>query len=76
MRGSDLLEYAFQDEIFASDQIKQPHDIWLYTDLPEYRLSVPTHVKESKEDIPIFCSAAQNHEGNWVTHATRALIYA
>ena len=33
----DLLEYAFQDEIFASDRIKKPRDLWLYTDVPEHR---------------------------------------
>ena len=72
----DLLEYAFQDEIFGSDRIKESHDIWLYTDVPEHRLSVPIHIKETKKDIPIFCPAVQNDEGNWVTHATRALTYA
>lgn len=72
----DLLEYAFQDEIFASDRIKEPRDIWLYTDVPKHRLSVPIHVKKAMRDIPIFRPAVRNNEGNWVTHPTRALTYA
>lgn len=72
----DLLEYAFQDEICASDRITEPRDIWLYTDVPEHRLSVPIHIKETKKDIPIFRPAVRDDEGNWVTHPTRALTYA
>lgn len=50
----DLLEYAFQAKIFASDRIKEPRDIWLYTDVPEQSLSVLIHIKETMRDIPIF----------------------
>ena len=72
----DLLEYAFQAKIFASDRIKEPRDIWLYTDVPEQSLSVLIHIKETMRDIPIFHPAVQNNEGNWVIHPTRALTYA
>jgi len=71
----DILEYGFQDEVFASDRIKKPRDIWLYTDVPEHRLSVPIHIKESKKDIPVFRPATRDSEGNWITHPTRALTY-
>lgn len=70
------MEYGFQDDIFTSDHIKQPSDIWLYTDIPEHRLSVPIHIKDTKQKIPIFRSATRDNEGNWVTHPTRALTYA
>lgn len=50
----DILEFAFQDEVFASECIKQPRDLWLYTDVLDHRLSVPIHIKESKKDIPVF----------------------
>ena len=44
----NMLGYAFQDDIFDSEQIKHPRDIWLYTDVPQHRLSVPIHIKECK----------------------------
>jgi Protein of unknown function (DUF3435) len=43
--------------------------------VPEHRLSVPIHIKESKKDIPVFRPATRDSEGNWITHPTRALTY-
>lgn len=71
-----LLEFAIQDNIFASQRIKKARDIWLYTNVPEHRLSVPIHIKESATNIPIFRPATRDNEGKWVTHPTRALTYA
>lgn len=76
MKVQDLLEYAFQDKVFTSDRIKGPHDIWLYTEVPEHRLSAPIHMKETVTDVPIFRPVVRSNEGNWVTHPTRALTYA
>ena len=72
----DMLEYAFQDDVFDSEHIRHPRDIWLYSDVPQHRLSVPIHIRDCKRDIPIFRPAVQDSEGNWVTHPTMALPYA
>jgi uncharacterized protein DUF3435 len=72
----DILEFAFLDDIFDSEHIKHPRDIWLYSDVPQHRLSVPIHIKECKKNIPIFRPAVQDPEGNWATHPTMALSYA
>ena len=71
----DILEYAFEDNVLSSPYIKEPQDIWRYTDIPNHRLSVPTHFKASKE-VPVFRQATRDDEGNWVTGPLKALTYA
>ncbi|KAL2006851.1 hypothetical protein VTN00DRAFT_9519 [Thermoascus crustaceus] len=71
----DILEYAFLDNAFASERIKKPRDIWLYTHVPHHRLSTPIHFKESMKEIPIFRRAAKDSEGRWITHPTLAYQY-
>ncbi|OXV05845.1 hypothetical protein Egran_06385, partial [Elaphomyces granulatus] len=61
----DILEYAFEDNVFSS-----PYIIWRYTDIPNHRLSVPIHFKDSKKEVPVFRRATRDDEGNWVTYAT------
>ncbi|OXV07667.1 hypothetical protein Egran_04567 [Elaphomyces granulatus] len=63
----DVLEYAFLDNAFASERIKEPRDIWRYTNVPEHRLSTPIHFKKSVHNIPVFRRAVRNTEGNWVS---------
>ncbi|PYH99453.1 FluG domain protein [Aspergillus ellipticus CBS 707.79] len=72
----DILEYAFLDNAFASQHIKSPRDIWLYTDIPGHRQSTPIHFKDSVKNIPILRRAVKDSEGNWITHPTKALTYA
>ncbi|QSS51008.1 FluG domain-containing protein [Histoplasma capsulatum var. duboisii H88] len=69
----DIIEYAFQDGVFASEYIKNPQDIWRYTDVPEHWKSVPIHIKKTKWKIPVFRPGVQDAEGKWTTHPTRAL---
>ncbi|KAJ8149190.1 hypothetical protein LV165_008185 [Aspergillus fumigatus] len=71
----DILEYAILDDAFASQRIKRPRDIWLYTHVPDHRLSTPIHFKESVKEIPIFRRAVKDSEGHWITHPTLALQY-
>jgi hypothetical protein len=71
----DILEYAFEDNVLSSPYIKEPQDIWRYTDIPNHRLSVPTHFKDSKE-VPVFRRATRDDEGNWVTDPLKALTFA
>ncbi|KAI9043130.1 uncharacterized protein KD926_004313, partial [Aspergillus affinis] len=68
----DILEFAFRDNAFASEHIKEPRDIWRYTLVPTHRLSTPIHFKESVQEIPIFCRALKGGSG---THPTSALPY-
>ncbi|RHZ55164.1 uncharacterized protein CDV56_105607 [Aspergillus thermomutatus] len=71
----DILEYAFLDSAFASERIKKPRDIWLYTHVPDHRLSTPIHFKESMKEIPIFRRPVKDSEGRWITHPTLAYQY-
>jgi hypothetical protein len=71
----DILEYAILDDAFASQRIKRPRDVWLYTHVPDHRLSTPIHFKESVKEIPIFRRAVKDSEGHWITHPTLALQY-
>ncbi|EER43971.1 FluG protein [Histoplasma capsulatum H143] len=59
----DIIEYAFQDGVFASEYIKNPQDIWRYTDVPEHWKSVPIHIKKTKWKIPVFRPGVQDAEG-------------
>lgn len=71
----DILEFAFRDDAFASDYIKEPRDVWHYTHIPDHRVSTPIHFKEEVQEIPIFCRAVKDAEGKWITHPTSALPY-
>ncbi|QSS61814.1 hypothetical protein I7I51_03991 [Histoplasma capsulatum] len=72
----DILEYGLEDEVFASEYIQEPRDIWRYTEIPAHRKSVPIHIKEEKKSIPIFRRAARDKKGNWTTHPAEPLTYA
>ncbi|KAL2368443.1 hypothetical protein RJ035_007374 [Blastomyces gilchristii] len=72
----DILEYVLEDQVFASEFIQEPRDIWCYTDIPAHRKSVPIHIKAEKHHIPIFRRAARNGKGKWITHPTGPLTYA
>jgi uncharacterized protein DUF3435 len=50
-----ILEYAFEDNVFSSPYIKEPQDIWRYTDIQNHRstYSVPIHFKDS--NYPLHC---------------------
>ena len=71
----DILEFAFLDDAFTSERIKEPRDIWRFTHVPGHRLSTPLHFKESVKYIPIFRRAIRNSEDNWITDATQAFQY-
>ncbi|KAL4871892.1 hypothetical protein BDV12DRAFT_183449 [Aspergillus spectabilis] len=53
----DILEYAFLDNAFASEHIKEPRDIWQYTQVPAHRPSTLIYFKKT---LPY--SLAQDHE--------------
>ncbi|KMU88075.1 hypothetical protein CIHG_05843 [Coccidioides immitis H538.4] len=69
----DILDFAFEDDAFASEYIKEPWDIWRHTKVPEHRKSVPIHIKKEMWRILVFRPGVQNEEGKWITHPTRAL---
>ncbi|KAL4933523.1 FluG domain protein [Aspergillus undulatus] len=71
----DILEYAIADGAFASEYIKKPRDVWMYTQVPGHRLSTPIHIKETVKEIPIFRKAVKDTEGNWVTSPTEGWVY-
>lgn len=50
----DILEYGLEDEVFASEYIQEPRDIWRYTEIPAHRKSVPIHIKEEKSPYQYF----------------------
>ncbi|BDD57460.1 hypothetical protein MAP00_002819 [Monascus purpureus] len=71
----DILEFAFRDDAFASEYIKELRDVWWYTHVPNHRLSTPIHFKEEVQEIPVFHHAVKDAEGWWITHPTSALPY-
>ncbi|KAN0086369.1 Protein of unknown function (DUF3435) domain containing protein [Elaphomyces granulatus] len=64
----DILEYAFEDNVFSN--------IWRYIGIPNHRLSVPIHFKDSKKEVLVFRQVTRDDEGNWVTGPLKALTYA
>ncbi|KAG5301230.1 FluG domain-containing protein [Histoplasma ohiense] len=69
----DIIEFAFMDQAFSSEHIKEPRDIWHHTKVPAHRKSTPIHFKASTRDIPVFRPGVRDAHGNWTTHPTRAL---
>ncbi|QVM06748.1 hypothetical protein D8B26_001454 [Coccidioides posadasii str. Silveira] len=64
----DILDFAFEDDAFASEYIKEPWDIWRHTKVPEHRKSVPIHIKKKMRRILVFRPGVQNEEGKCITH--------
>ncbi|QSS61296.1 hypothetical protein I7I51_03469 [Histoplasma capsulatum] len=69
----DIIEFAFVDQAFSSEHIKEPRDIWRHTKVPAHRKSTPIHFKASMRDVPVFRPGVRDPHGNWTTHSTRAL---
>ncbi|KAJ6109628.1 hypothetical protein N7486_001863 [Penicillium sp. IBT 16267x] len=63
---SYILSPSYKDDVFASEHIKCPRDIWRLTLIPGHRLSTLIHFKQSMKEVPIL-RTSRNKGGLFMT---------